>query len=178
LTVVNSSAVARRLQEPDIHPHESRLREFYAAFARRDAEGMARCYHPDVFFSDAVFPRLRGAEAGDMWRMLLSRATDLEVTLEEASADGDGGFARWTARYTFGRTGRPVVNRVRAMFAFREGLIVRHYDSFSFWRWAAQALGPAGRLLGWFAPLKWKVRREAARGLERFREGRGASDGN
>ena len=49
-----------------------------------------------------------------MWRMLLSRATDLQVTLDEASADAEGGKARWTARYTFSRTGRPVVNQVRA----------------------------------------------------------------
>jgi ketosteroid isomerase-like protein len=157
-----------------MHPNETIIRDFYAAFARRDAEGMARCYHPEIFFSDAVFPRLRGAEAGDMWRMLLARAADLQVTLEAASADADGGLADWTARYTFSRTGRPVVNRVAAMFAFRDGLIVRHYDRFSFWRWATQALGPAGRLLGWFPPLKWKVRRDAARALERFREARPA----
>ena len=152
-----------------MHPNEALVREFYAAFARRDAEGMARCYHPEVFFSDAVFPRLRGAEAADMWRMLLARAADLVVTLDEAHADAEGGRARWTARYTFTRTGRPVVNRIAAMFAFRDGLIVRHYDSFSFWRWASQALGPVGQALGWFAPLKWKVRKDAARSLEKFR---------
>lgn len=156
-----------------MHPHEALVREFYAAFARGDAEGMARCYHPEVFFSDAVFPRLKGAEAADMWRMLLGRAKDLRVTLEEASGDAEGAHARWTARYTFSRTGRPVVNRVTALFAFRDGLIVRHYDSFSFWRWASQALGPAGAALGWFAPLKWKVRRDAARSLAGFRESRG-----
>ncbi len=152
-----------------MHPHESLIREFYAAFGRRDAEAMARCYDPDVFFSDPVFPKLRGAEAGDMWRMLLARATDLQVTLEEASADAEGGRARWTARYTFSKTGLPVVNDVRAMFAFRNGKIARHYDRFSFYRWAAQALGLAGKALGWFAPLKWKVRKEAARGLEKVR---------
>ena len=155
-----------------MHAHEALIREFYAAFARSDAEGMARCYHPDVFFSDAVFPKLEGRAAGDMWRMLLGRATDLQVTLEEASADAEGGRARWTARYTFSRTGRPVVNRVAALFAFRDGLIVRHHDSFSFWAWARQALGPAGAALGWFAPLKWKVRRDAAAGLAAFREGK------
>jgi ketosteroid isomerase-like protein len=154
-----------------VHPHETLVREFYARFAARDAEGMARCYHPDVAFTDPVFPMLNGPEAGDMWRMLLARATDLAVTLDEAAASQAGGTARWTARYTFTRTGRPVVNHVAAMFAFRDGLIVRHYDNFSFWRWAAQALGPAGKLLGWFAPLKWKVRRDAARSLERFRSG-------
>ena len=64
-----------------VHAHEALVREFYARFAARDAEGMAACYHPDIAFSDPVFPMLRGDEAGDMWRMLLSRAADLEVTL-------------------------------------------------------------------------------------------------
>ena len=155
-----------------MHPHETLLRQFYDAFSHGDAEAMARCYHPEVFFTDPVFPRLRGEEAGDMWRMLLSRAADLSVTLDEVRADEAGGEARWTARYTFSRTGRPVVNRVRGLFAFREGLIVRHYDHFPFWRWARQALGPTGALLGWFAPLKWAVRRQAARGLERYRASR------
>ena len=158
-----------------MHPHEELLRTFYAAFAARDAEAMARCYHPDVFFTDPVFPRLRGEEAADMWRMLLERADRLQVTLDDAHADADGGTARWTARYPFGPKGRPVVNRVRSMFAFRDGRIVRHYDHFPFWRWAAQALGPAGVALGWFAPLKWAVRTRAARRLERFRTSR-ASD--
>jgi ketosteroid isomerase-like protein len=149
-----------------MHPHEQLLRDFYGAFSARDAEGMARCYHPDVAFSDPVFPMLRGAEAGDMWRMLLSRAADLAVTLEEAQADDRGGEAGWTARYTFSRTGRPVVNRVHGLFAFREGLIVRHHDSFGFWRWAGQALGPVGKLFGWAPPLKRAVGKEAMRGLD------------
>jgi ketosteroid isomerase-like protein len=136
---------------------------------------MARCYHPEVFFSDPVFPKLRGEEAADMWRMLLARASDLQVTLDEAAGDAAGARAKWTARYTFSRTGRAVVNRVAGMFAFRDGLIVRHYDSFSFWRWASQALGPVGGALGWFAPLKWKVRRQAAEGLAAFREKRASA---
>ena len=70
-----------------MHAHETLIRDFYAAFARHDAEAMARCYHADIFFTDPVFPALRGRDAGDMWRMLLSRAKDLEVTLDEASAD-------------------------------------------------------------------------------------------
>jgi ketosteroid isomerase-like protein len=153
-------------------PHEAVIREFYARFAARDADGMARCYHGAIAFGDPVFPMLHGDEAGDMWRMLLARASDLAVTLDEVHADGDGIRARWTARYTFSRTGRPVVNHVRGMFAFRDGLIVRHYDSFSFWRWASQALGPVGAVLGWLPPLRWKVRKDAARSLAAYREKR------
>ena len=155
-----------------MHPHERLIRDFYAAFARHDAEGLARCYHRDVFFTDPVFPALRGPDASDRGRMLLSRAQDLQVTLDEASADESGGRARWTARYTFSRTGRQVVNRIEALFAFRDGLIVRHFDHFSFWRWASQALGPAGKLLGWSLPIKWKVRKDAAAALEKYVERR------
>jgi len=157
-----------------MHPHESLIREFYGAFARHDAEAMARCYHDEVFFTDPAFPRLRGEEARDMWRMLVARAPDLEIELDEAAGDDEGGRARWTARYTFSRTGRPVVNRIAARFAFRDGRIVRHYDHFSFWRWSSQALGPLGRFLGWFAPVKWLVRRQAAEQLARFRAKRAA----
>jgi ketosteroid isomerase-like protein len=151
-----------------MHPHESLIREFYAAFARRDAEAMARCYHDDVFFTDPAFPRLRGEEARDMWRMLVERGKDLVIVLDEASADEAGGHARWTAHYTFSKTGRKVVNRIEAKFAFRDGRIVRHYDHFSFWRWSSQALGPIGRIFGWFAPLRWLVRKQAAEQLARF----------
>jgi ketosteroid isomerase-like protein len=152
-----------------VHSHEIVIRDFYAAFARHDAESMARCYHDEVFFSDPVFPRLCGEEARDMWRMLVSRSTDLEIVLDEAGADAEGGRARWTARYTFSRTGRQVENRIEALFAFRDGRIVRHHDRFSFWRWSAQALGPLGRFLGWLAPVKWTVRKQAAKQLEAFR---------
>jgi ketosteroid isomerase-like protein len=155
-----------------VHPHETLIREFYAAFARRDAEAMARCYHDEVFFSDPAFPKLNGEEARDMWRMLVARATDLEIVLEEAGADGAGGRARWTARYTFSKTGRKVVNRIDALFAFRDGRIIRHFDRFPFWRWSSQALGPLGQFLGWFAPVKWMVRKQAAKQLDRFRQAR------
>jgi hypothetical protein len=107
-----------------------------------------------------------------MWRMLLARAPDLSMSLDEAAVVDEGGFARWTARYTFTRTGRPVVNRGRAMFAFRDGRIVRHYDAFPFWRWVAQALGPMGALFGWSPPLKWKVRKDAHRALRTFQSRR------
>ena len=61
------------------------------------------------------------------------------------------------------------VNVITALFAFRDGKIVRHHDSFSFWRWASQALGPAGAALGWLPMLKWKVRKDAAKSLAKFR---------
>ena len=59
-----------------MNAHAELIRRFYDAFARRDAEAMAACYHAQVSFADEVFPDLRGPDAGNMWRMLCSRAAD------------------------------------------------------------------------------------------------------
>ncbi|HEX8244243.1 MAG TPA: hypothetical protein VF541_12120, partial [Longimicrobium sp.] len=59
-------------------------------------------------------------------------------------------------------------NRVDAAFAFRDGLIVRHDDRFPFWRWARQALGPAGLLLGWTPLLRARVAKMAGAGLDAY----------
>jgi len=151
------------------HPNAELLTRFYTAFQKHDGDAMAGCYGPAVRFSDPVFPNLEGERAKDMWRMLCKIGQDLTIDFSNVSGDDGHGSAHWEAHYTFSRTGRPVVNRVEGMFAFRDGLIVRHYDRFSFWRWAAQALGPLGSALGWFAPLQWKVRKDAAASLEKFR---------
>lgn len=144
------------------------IRDLYDALGRHDGEAMARLYDPDGRFSDPAFGELSGAEAGDMWRMLTSRAEDLTVELAEHAADGNTGTARWIARYTFTRTGRPVVNDVRAVFAFRDGRIVEHRDSFPFWTWARQAFGPPGLALG-LPPLNLLIRRQARADLAKFR---------
>jgi ketosteroid isomerase-like protein len=144
------------------------IERFYGAFAQRDGAGMAACYAPDVHFSDPVFTDLHGAEAGAMWRMLTERGTDLRVELLEHSADGDRGSAHWRAHYTFTQTGRPVVNDVRASLRFRDGLVADHIDDFDFHRWARQALGPSGLLLGWTPLLRSAVRRKARAGLDEY----------
>ena len=145
------------------------IRDLYEAMNRHDGEAMARLYDPEGRFSDPAFGELSGAAAGDMWRMLTGRAEDLTVELAEHSADGDAGTAHWIARYTFTRTGRPVVNDVRARFRFRAGRILEHRDSFSFWGWARQALGPAGLVLG-LPPMSLLIRSQARKDLSQFRE--------
>src|SRR4051794_34971549 len=145
------------------------VRELYEAMDRHDGASMAAMYDPEGRFRDPVFGELSGAEAQDMWRMLTGRAEDLAVELVEYSSEGDRGSARWIARYTFTRTGRPVTNYVRAQFRFRDGRIVEHIDSFPFWRWARQALGPAGVVLG-LPPFNRLIRRRARRDLSEFRD--------
>lgn len=151
-----------------MHPHAELIAQFYTAFAHRDGRGMAACYHPEVEFSDEVFPDLKGAPAGAMWRMLCERAQDLRIEFGDVSADDRAGRARWEAWYTFTATGRPVHNRIAARFEFRDGRIIRHRDTFGFWRWAAQALGPVGWLLGWSPLVKRRVRAQAAAGLAKY----------
>ena len=154
--------------------NEAVIERFYAAFSQRDGARMAACYAPDVHFSDPVFTDLNGPEAGAMWRMLTERASDLRVELLERSADGDRGSAHWRAHYTFTQPGRSVVNDVRASLRFGDdGLVTDHVDDFDFHRWARQALGPSGLLLGWTPLLRNAVRRKARAGLDDFmaREG-------
>lgn len=143
------------------------IERFYEAFGRGDGETMAMLYLPDARFHDPAFGDLNGEEAGDMWRMLTGRAEDLEIELASHSADGDAGEANWIARYTFS-TGRPVVNDIRARFRFRDGRIVEHVDSFPFHKWARQALGPAGLVLG-LPVIRGLVRRKARAGLDEYR---------
>ena len=106
-----------------------------------------------------------------MWRMLTDRAEDLTVKLLEHSADDGRGSARWIANYTFTQTGRHVTNDVRASFRFADGLIAEHRDEFDFHRWARQALGTSGLLLGWTPLLRSAVRRRARAGLDEFLAG-------
>lgn len=142
------------------------LEDFYAAFGRRDGAAMAAAYAPGATFDDPAFPGLTGEEPGAMWQMLTSRSTDLVVDLRSCSADASTGTAHWVATYTFGQTGRRVVNDVRSTFRFERGLIAEQRDDFAFHPWAAQALGPAGRLLGWTPFLRKAVQRKARAGLD------------
>jgi ketosteroid isomerase-like protein len=143
------------------------IAQLYEALNRHDGDAMAGLYDPEGRFHDPAFGELSGAEAGDMWRMLTGRAEDLKVELAEHSAEGDSGTAHWIATYTFS-TGRHVVNDIHARFRFRDGLITDHEDSFSFWRWARQALGPPGLVLG-LPPMNQVVRRRARGDLAKFR---------
>lgn len=144
------------------------INRFYEAFARRDPEEMAACYAPDATFSDPVFQGLRGDEVTAMWRMLLERGTDLEVSHRDVHTEGDTGSAHWIADYTFSTTGRKVHNEVDASFIFSDGLITAHADNFNFYRWARQALGPIGIALGWSRRLKTRVREGARARLDDF----------
>ncbi len=148
--------------------HERLLQELYAALDAHDGERMARCYSPDATFSDPVFQSLRGAEVGNMWRMLCERGKDLRVTASGIHANDTTGGAHWEARYTFSASGRPVLNVIDASFTFKDGLIATHVDRFDLWAWTRQALGLPGLLLGWSPLLQGQVRGKARAGLAAY----------
>lgn len=150
---------------------ERTIHDFYSAFQRRDAGAMAACYHPDIRFSDPVFPDLRGPRAGAMWRMLCERGADLAIEFRDVSSDGKRGSAHWDARYTFSATGRKVLNRIDAEFELEGGKIIRHTDRFDLYTWARQALGPVGLLLGWTPMVRNKIQRNAAAALSKYEAG-------
>lgn len=147
------------------------ITRFYEAFQRLDAEAMIACYGDDIVFSDPAFGTLRGKDAGDMWRMLISRAKDFSLTFDSVCADERGGSAHWVATYLFSQTGRVVVNDIRATLVIRDGKIREHHDQFDFWRWSRQALGTPGLLLGWTPFLRNKVRQQALKGLRAYQRG-------
>jgi ketosteroid isomerase-like protein len=151
-----------------LHANAELIDRFYRAAASHDPDGMVACYHPQVLFSDPAFGELRGDHARAMWRMLMKRSQDLIIKHSDVTADDQAGSARWEARYTFTKTGRPVHNRITAAFRFKEGLILEHHDQFDLWAWAAMALGPKGRALGWLAFVQKGIRREANRALDEF----------
>lgn len=141
------------------------IESFYSAFAVRNAEGMIASYHPEVAFSDPVFGELDAQHVRAMWRMLCERGKDLRIEASGIDAAGETGRAHWEAWYTFSGSGRKVHNVIDARFRFKDGLIVRHDDTFGLYRWTRMALGPVGTLLGWSPPLQGAIRKKAAAGL-------------
>lgn len=150
------------------------LTKFYTAFAALDADTMASCYAEDVLFEDPAFSLKGRREVGGMWRMLCAttqaKGRDVwKLEFNDVRADPSKGRAHWEAHYRFSATGRLVHNIIDAEFSFNpQGLITAHRDRFNFWRWARQALGTPGLLLGWSPFLRNKVRAQARANLQKF----------
>lgn len=151
-----------------MHANAELIERFYRAFQEKNGPAMVACYHADVQFSDPVFTDLRGPHAGAMWKMLTERGKDLKLEFSDVRADDRTGSAHWEAWYTFTGTGRKVHNVIDAQFEFRDGKIVRHTDRFDLHRWAGQALGLPGKLLGGTGYLQNKVRAQAAKSLAQY----------
>jgi hypothetical protein len=142
---------------------------FYNAFAANDVEKMVSCYDDGITFSDPAFGELKGEHAKNMWRMLILRSKgQLKVSFNNVEENETNGSAHWDAMYTYQATKRKVLNSIDAKFEFKNGKIIKHTDTFDMWKWARQAFGWKGALLGWTPFFKNKVRVNALRLLEQF----------
>lgn len=146
--------------------------KFYSSFADRDGDAMADCYSASVRFQDPAFGTLYGNDAKDMWRMLCSSSTDLEMLYTIVDADATSAHVDWVAVYTFGPKKRTVTNCVSASISIVDNKIIEHHDSFDSWNWSRQALGLRGRLLGWSRPFQSKIQETATGQLKAFQQKR------
>ena len=147
------------------------VQKFYTAFQQKDYRTMNSCYSDDIVFSDPAFGLLRGVEAKYMWEMLCRNAKEFSLTFSNIQLlDEEYATCNWVATYTFSRTGRKVINSIKAFMKLKDGKIIEHSDAFKLSKWAAQALGWKGVLLGWTGFMKRKIQKNARKNLIAFIE--------
>jgi SnoaL-like domain len=155
-----------------MHQNHQIIQNFYTSFQQLDVNGMSKCYHTKIHFSDPVFPSLNGKEPSAMWAMLIENLNKNKggwtCTASHITANDTEGACRWEAQYLFSATGRKVHNIIDASFKFEDGLIIQHVDSFDFYRWARMAFGFKGILLGWAPFFKTKVQTTVKGRLQKF----------
>jgi len=149
---------------------ENVIHKFYSAFKNLDAERMVACYHNDIHFTDPAFGALTGDKARNMWRMLVAsqKGKDFKVYFDSIQINDNKGSAHWEAKYNFSQTGRPVHNIIEANFILKDGLIVRHEDHFNLHRWAKQAFGLKGTLIGGTGFFRNKLQQRTNKLLDRY----------
>lgn len=147
------------------------IQKFYTAFQQLDYQTMNSCYSDDIVFNDPAFGLLRGEEAKSMWEMLCKNARDFSLTFSNIQLlDDEYATCNWVATYTFSKTGRRVVNNIKAFMRLKDGKIIEHSDGFKLSKWAAQALGIPGILFGWTGFMKSKIQKNARKNLIMFIE--------
>lgn len=153
--------------------NEELIVQFYTAFQNKDFQKMQSCYADKAYFSDPVFPNLSSQEVKAMWEMFCRNGKDLSIEYKILNAKDTTVEAQWKASYTFSATGSRVINIINAHFEIIDGKIIRHLDTFNFYKWARQALGKTGLFLGWTSYLKNTVRKQAASALYKFMKNKG-----
>ncbi len=149
--------------------NEQLVNKFYTAFKNKDHVTMNSCYSDDIVFFDPAFGLLKGDEVKAMWAMLCTNAKDFSLNYNNIiNLDEEYSTCDWVAEYTFSKTGRRVINKIRANMKFEDGKIIEHSDAFSLHKWSAQALGFSGWLLGWNKFFQNKIKNTAKKNLLKF----------
>ena len=146
------------------------IEDFYKAFNDGNVEQMVSHYHDNIVFEDPAFGQLKGERAKNMWRMLRGsqKGREFNVVASAIEANDQTGKARWDAHYHFSKTGRKVHNIIHAEFEFKDGKIIKHTDTFDLHRWAKQAMGFKGWLLGGTGFFKKKLMAQTNGLLDKF----------
>ncbi|MFT4532670.1 MAG: ketosteroid isomerase-like protein [Saprospiraceae bacterium] len=146
------------------------IQTFYQAFADHDAEKMVSFYSDDIEFTDPAFGTLQGERAKNMWRMLIAsqRGKTFDVVFTDVKENESSGSAHWEAKYKFSQTGRQVHNKIDASFVIKDGKIIKHIDRFSTRRWASQAMGLKGWLLGGTSFFQKKLNAQTNKLLDKW----------
>ncbi|WP_395073698.1 nuclear transport factor 2 family protein [Flavobacterium sp.] len=151
--------------------NEQLITNFYTAFGNGDIEKMATCYHENIQFEDPAFGILKNKEPITMWKMLLERSKgNIKIDFFDVQTTENFVSVTWVATYLFSKTNRKVVNKINAKFEFQDGLIIKHTDTFDVYKWAKQALGFKGLLLGWTSFMRNKIQEGAKKSLEVYIE--------
>ena len=154
-----------------MNKYEELISSFYTAFQKLDYKGMNSCYSEDIVFFDPVFNLLEGDMVRSMWEMLCKNAKDFELVFSNITKlDEEYYTCEWMASYTFSKTGKRVINKVKAFMRVADGKIIEHSDSFSLHKWSMQALGFSGWLLGWNRFYQNRIKNQARKNLIKFIE--------
>lgn len=148
------------------------IEQFYAAFKELDGDAMVDLYHDEIEFEDPAFGILKGFHAGNMWRMLCESQKNkgFQIEASDIKVNGNEGSAHWEAWYTFSKTGRGVHNVINAQFLIKDGKIIKHVDQFDLYRWARQAMGATGVVIGWTGFFKKKLQSQTNHMLAKWEE--------
>ena len=149
--------------------NEQLISSFYTAFQNLDYKKMNACYSDEIVFFDPAFGLLRGDEAKAMWEMLCRNAKDFSLVFGNIVAlDNEYYTCDWVATYTFSKTGKRVVNKIKAHMMIADGKIIEHSDGFSLHKWSMMALGFSGWLLGWNSFFQNRIKKQARKNLDKF----------
>jgi len=152
------------------NPIETVVTNFYSAFQLKNANGMNEFYHQGLHFEDPAFGKLSYSQTCSMWKMLCESAKDLSVEFSILRVEEHYVETKWIAEYTFSKTGRFVRNEIIAHMTFKDGKIIEHIDKFDLYRWAKQAMGVQGWLIGATPFFKKKLQQQTNYQLAKYRQ--------
>ena len=163
-----------KLSDLNMNNNQQLIETFYNGFQQLNANKMNACYSADIVFFDPIFGLLRGEEVNSMWEMFCKTAANFSLSYGNIVAlDDEYSTCDFVATYSFGTSGKTIVNKIKANMRFEDGEIVEHSDAFSVHNWSKQAFGLPGVLFGWNSLFQNKIKNKAKKNLLEYMKGQG-----